>query len=125
MLAQEEARLLNHNYIGTEHLLLGLVREGEGVAALTLREFGVELEAVRDSVIERMGGRGAGRRRPAEARGEARAAGPVCPDCHRALAEGVLLRPVTVRTEDPSGEERQVIVIYCEVCGRTFGVLPA
>src|SRR5213596_1635323 len=45
MLAQEEAQRFNHNYIGTEHLLLGLVREGEGVAAKVLGNLGVELQS--------------------------------------------------------------------------------
>jgi ATP-dependent Clp protease ATP-binding subunit ClpC len=49
-LAQEEAQRFNHNYIGTEHLLLGLVREGEGVAAKVLGNLGVELNNVRSSV---------------------------------------------------------------------------
>jgi hypothetical protein len=49
-LAQEEAQRFNHNYIGTEHLLLGLVREGEGVAAKVLNNLGVELSNVRSSV---------------------------------------------------------------------------
>lgn len=56
-LAQEEAQRLNHNYMGTEHVLLGLVREGEGVGAQVLRELGVELEAVR-SKVELIIGRG-------------------------------------------------------------------
>ena len=47
VLAQEEARILNDNYIGTEHLLLGLIHEGEGVAAKALEGLGVSLEAVR------------------------------------------------------------------------------
>ena len=47
VLAQEEARLLNHNYIGTEHILLGLIHEGEGVAAKSLESLGISLEAVR------------------------------------------------------------------------------
>ena len=47
VLAQEEARLLNHNYIGTEHILLGLIHEREGVAADALRSLGISLEAVR------------------------------------------------------------------------------
>jgi ATP-dependent Clp protease ATP-binding subunit ClpA len=55
VLAQEEARLLNHNYIGTEHLLLGLLREGEGVAAGALTSMGIELEAVRSQVEEIIG----------------------------------------------------------------------
>jgi ATP-dependent Clp protease ATP-binding subunit ClpC len=57
VLAQEEARLLDHNYIGTEHILLGLIHEGEGVAATALEELGVSRETVR-SEVERMIGRG-------------------------------------------------------------------
>src|SRR5258708_34286254 len=49
-LAQEEAQRFNHNYIGTEHLLLGLVREGDGVAAKVLNNLGVELSKVRSAV---------------------------------------------------------------------------
>src|SRR6202048_3973124 len=56
-LAQEEATRFNHNYIGTEHLLLGLVREGEGVAAKVLSNLGVELNRVR-SAVEFIIGRG-------------------------------------------------------------------
>ena len=55
MLAQEEARLLNHNYIGTEHILLGLIHEGEGVAAKALESLGISLEAVRSQVEEIIG----------------------------------------------------------------------
>ena len=55
VLAQEEARLLNHNYIGTEHILLGLIHEGEGVAAKALESLGISLEAVRDQVEEIIG----------------------------------------------------------------------
>ena len=47
VLAQEEARMLNHNYIGTEHILLGLIHEGEGVAAKSLESLGISLEAVK------------------------------------------------------------------------------
>jgi hypothetical protein len=56
-LSQDEAQRFNHNYIGTEHLLLGLVREGEGVAAQVLRRMGVELPKVR-SAVELIIGRG-------------------------------------------------------------------
>ena len=55
VLAQEEARLLNHNYIGTEHILLGLIHEGEGVAARALESMGINLEAVRHQVVEIIG----------------------------------------------------------------------
>src|SRR2546430_16410838 len=56
-LAQEEAQRFNHNYIGTEHILLGLVREGDGVAARVLNNLGVELHKVR-SAVEFIIGRG-------------------------------------------------------------------
>ncbi|HCA74887.1 MAG TPA: ATP-dependent Clp protease ATP-binding subunit ClpC [Bifidobacterium sp.] len=55
VLAQEEARTLQHNYIGTEHLLLGLIREGEGVAAKALASKGVTLEDTRKQVVEMIG----------------------------------------------------------------------
>jgi ATP-dependent Clp protease ATP-binding subunit ClpC len=55
VLAQEEARLLNHNYIGTEHILLGLIHEGEGVAARALESMGISLESVRFQVVEIIG----------------------------------------------------------------------
>ena len=55
VLAQEEAKLLNHNYIGTEHILLGLIHEGEGVAAKALESLGINLDAVSDQVQEIIG----------------------------------------------------------------------
>jgi ATP-dependent Clp protease ATP-binding subunit ClpA len=55
VLAQEEARRLDHNYLGTEHILLGLVREGEGVAARALESLGISLEAVRQQVEQIIG----------------------------------------------------------------------
>ncbi|MGE5675845.1 MAG: ATP-dependent Clp protease ATP-binding subunit, partial [Mycobacterium leprae] len=55
-LAIEEARLLGHNYVGTEHILLGLIREGEGVAAQVLQNLGADLERVRNQVIHLLGG---------------------------------------------------------------------
>jgi hypothetical protein len=61
VLAQEEARMLNHNYIGTEHILLGLIHEGEGVAAQAIVSFGLTLEMARDQVRDIVG---AGRQAP-------------------------------------------------------------
>ncbi len=55
VLAQEEARMLNHNYIGTEHILLGLIHEGEGVASKALESLGISLESVREQVQEIIG----------------------------------------------------------------------
>jgi ATP-dependent Clp protease ATP-binding subunit ClpA len=58
VLAQEEARLLNHNYIGTEHILLGLIREGEGVAAQVLAAVGADPALVREQVVRLLSGEG-------------------------------------------------------------------
>ena len=55
VLAQDEARLLKHNYIGTEHLLLGLFRVDDGLAARVLKSLGIELQAVRDQVARIIG----------------------------------------------------------------------
>src|SRR5687767_3086694 len=55
VLAQEEAKMLNHNYIGTEHVLLGLIHEGEGVAAKALESLGISLDAVREQVQDIIG----------------------------------------------------------------------
>src|SRR5690554_2215705 len=59
-LAFDEARQLGHTYIGTEHILLGLIREGEGVAAQVLRNMGADLDSVRKQVVELLGGSGGG-----------------------------------------------------------------
>ena len=56
VLAQEEARTLKHNYIGTEHILLGLIREGEGVAAQVLVKLGADLNRVRQQVLQLLSG---------------------------------------------------------------------
>ena len=55
LLAQEEAKNLRHNYVGTEHILLGLLAEGEGVAAVALNNMGVDLETVRNEVLNVVG----------------------------------------------------------------------
>jgi ATP-dependent Clp protease ATP-binding subunit ClpC len=75
VLAREEAEVLNHDYLGTEHILLGLLREAEGVAAKALRSLGVSLEAVRQQVQEIVG------------RGESPPTGhiPVTPGARRSL----------------------------------------
>src|SRR5436309_2095706 len=70
VLAQEEARLLSHSYIGTEHILLGLIREGEGVAAQVLVKLGADLSRVRQQVIQLLSGYQGG----AQGKGEPQAA---------------------------------------------------
>jgi len=72
-LAREEARLLHHQYIGTEHLLLALIREGEGVAAKVLRDLDIDLRAAREQVMKVLGGAGG---EPTEAEGTQEAETP-------------------------------------------------
>src|ERR671930_638391 len=67
VLAQEEARTLGHNYIGTEHILLGLVRETEGVAARILLDFDADSEKIRNEVIRMLSGPGGRRQQGAAA----------------------------------------------------------
>lgn len=55
LLAQEEAKALKHNYVGTEHLLLGIIAEGQGVGALALKEFGIDIDNARKEVIKAIG----------------------------------------------------------------------
>src|SRR5437588_533079 len=74
VLAQEEARTLRHNYIGTEHILLGLVRENEGVAARILLDFDADSEKIRNEVIRMLSGPG-GRRQGSGAQAGQGAAG--------------------------------------------------
>src|SRR5205807_1217465 len=62
VLAQEEARTLKHNYIGTEHILLGLLRENEGVAARILLDFDADSEKIRNEVIRMLSGPGSRQR---------------------------------------------------------------
>src|ERR687887_2396110 len=78
VLAQEEARTLKHNYIGTEHILLGLVRENEGVAARILLDFDADSEKIRNEVIRMLSGPGGRRQGTGQGAGAAAAgaAGP-------------------------------------------------
>ena len=71
VLAQEEARMLSHNYIGTEHILLGLVRENEGVAARILLDFDADSEKIRNEVIRMLSGPGGRRSGGGQAAGAA------------------------------------------------------
>ena len=73
VLAQEEARTLKHNYIGTEHILLGLVRENEGVAARILLDFDADSEKIRNEVIRMLSGPGGRRQGSGQGAGAAAA----------------------------------------------------
>jgi hypothetical protein len=123
-LSLREALQLGHNYIGTEHLLLGLVREGEGVAVQVLVSLGADLSRVRQHVIQLLSGYQApgGHESVPVA-----VTGPRCPDC-RALLEGqVAYRVLTVEPTDASlgAGPLRVAFVYCQRCGTTIAHTPA
>src|SRR4029453_16227200 len=134
-LALREALQLGHNYIGTEHILLGLIREGEGVATQVLVQLGANLHDVRETVIQLMsgwtegGGSGGGEGGGAEeggAYGEVTAApieaigddAPTCPNCFGSLDETLAVK-VLETTAD--GETISVKTAYCRRGGVARG----
>lgn len=129
-LSLREALQLKHSYISTEHLLLGLVREGEGVAATVLVSLGADLSRVREQVIASMSG----------ARGETydedttttvvspvgsldtdslATRGPLCPHCRGTLIDGVRYRTIAVDSQDEGGEPIPTYAVFCLHCGVT------
>ena len=120
-LSLREALQLGHNYIGTEHILLGLLAEGEGVAVLTLAELGLEPPVVRAAVLDRAAGTGVA---PAPSgTGRTREDPPNCPGCWRSLEGRAASRVITVGG-DGEHDERRVRVVYCGACGQILGLLP-
>jgi len=126
-LALREALQLGHNYIGTEHILLGLVREGEGVAAQVLQKLGADLNRVRQAVIRLLGEKGQG---PSiepmvreEVEGETEQRGPRCPRCDADLAVFATYRTITVPDEEESAA-RKAAFVFCRSCSYTLGMLP-
>jgi ATP-dependent Clp protease ATP-binding subunit ClpC len=129
-----EGLQLGHNYIGTEHILLGLIREGEGVAAQVLQKLGADLNRVRQTVIQLLSGYTGG---VATASGETAAAvgsfheavadeatvpeqdHPVCPSCFASVEEHARVRRLPIDGD----ESRSVAVLYCGRCGVTLGVV--
>lgn len=144
-LSLREALRLKHDYIGPEHMLLGVIREGEGVASQVLVSLGADLRLVRQRVLELLGAepeeqaarrqrpgpeavgpRGSGPRpagrppRPAEPSGEA----PTCPTCAAGLDEEAVWTTLSVPSTEESGSPRPFTVVYCGGCGTTLAVLP-
>jgi ATP-dependent Clp protease ATP-binding subunit ClpA len=133
-LSLREALQLGHNYIGTEHILLGLIREGEGVAAQVLQELGADLNRVRQTVIQLLSGytgteaaaetfeepkqRWTFRPRPRSRRGGGD--GPQCPTCQAPLEGSTGVKRVTATGDE---EEREVTIAYCRSCGRALGTV--
>jgi ATP-dependent Clp protease ATP-binding subunit ClpA len=132
-LSLREALQLGHNYIGTEHILLGLVREGEGVAAQVLEKLGAHLDRVRQTVIELLpgssesAGRSPRRRRSRRIFEEAPTASPVsaeefplCPSCSAPLAETLAIKVFQLTVDD---QPAQAKVTYCSRCGTALGTI--
>lgn len=125
-LALREALQLGHSYIGTEHLLLGLIREGEGVGAKVIETLGVDLDHLYGDIIALMSGTAEdvesqvmemGRR------GVPVSDPPRCPQCRAGLVENARYRVIAVPAEDPEPDpvDLEVRVVYCSRCGTALG----
>ena len=129
-LSLREALQLEHNYIGTEHMLLGLVREGEGVAVQVLVSLGADLFRVRQQVIQLLSGFPAGVGGAEESVtatvGWVRSgpSGPRCPGCRELLEGQVAYRVLTVAPVEPDLSPLQVAFVYCRRCGVTITHTP-
>ena len=133
-LALREALHLSHNYIGTEHLLLGLIDEGEGVATQVLQSLGVDLEVLRADVFDFMSGlvhdvassegcEGTAKVATGVTGTAARVDGPTRQRCGAGLAEEARYRVIDVPGDDPDADEEvlSVRVIYCSRCRTAIG----
>jgi ATP-dependent Clp protease ATP-binding subunit ClpA len=122
-LSLREALQLGHNYIGTEHILLGLIREGEGVAAQVLRGLGADLNRVRETVIQLLSGytAGPGEQDPGEPWDPVEpwtpAPGPNCPWCNLPLESTLVHRTLLVPAADDEGEPVSFQALFCTGCG--------
>ena len=136
-LSLREALQLGHNYIGTEHILLGLVREGEGVAAQVLEKSGATMDRVREAVIALLSGYSTGQAAAAGGTAEPSAltwsdvpqadrpapaeSSPTCPNCRSSLAETLAGKTLELKVE---GEASMVKMAYCNRCGTALGPIP-
>jgi len=118
-LSLREALQLGHNYIGTEHILLGIVSEGEGVAVQVLTQLGTDLETVRRTTVGLLGAAEPG------PPGERPPVRPSCPTCHLDLAGRVAVQAVTVMVGESGSIDQQVLVAYCGSCGCSIGLVAA
>jgi ATP-dependent Clp protease ATP-binding subunit ClpC len=129
-LALREALQLNHSYIGTEHILLGLVREGEGVAATVLVSLGADLRSVRQEVTNLMTGHvahggGLATKAPDASGEQPPTPEPSCPQCRGSVSETARLRTIAVQAEDAQVDPVPIAVVYCGQCGTTLHMFQA
>jgi len=109
-LARDEARRLGHHYIGTEHLLLGLIREGEGIAAGVLESLGVNLERVQTQTLRALGGAAPAQPEPAKSGHRAAVTSGESGTLHKVRWEYLLVQTVrgddgTVRVQSVNGQD--------------------
>ena len=124
-LSLRESLQLGANYIGTEHILLGLIREGEGVAAQVLQKLGADLHRVRQTVIQFLSGYPAASEEipmtgwtPApRTTGWTPAAGPNCPWCSMPLEGSLAYRTMVAAPDDDEGDPISLFLLYCKGCG--------
>jgi len=125
-LSLRESLQLGANYIGTEHILLGLIREGEGVAAQVLQTLGADLSRVRQAVIQQLSGYpvAASEEIPTTgwtpASGTKRwtpASGPSCPWCSLPLEGSLAYRTMVAAPDDDEGDPISLFLLYCKGCG--------
>ena len=131
-LSLREALQLGHNYIGTEHILLGLIREGEGVATQVLVALGANLNRVRETVIQLLSGWteaaassggeeiGVSTETVAELVGVAADDAPTCPNCFGSLDETLAVKILETTADD---EPFSVKIAYCRRCGVALGAV--
>ncbi len=139
-LSLREALQLGHSHIGTEHILLGLVREGEGVAATVLVNLGADLSRVRQQVMRLVSGHGyaedvrlgALRQRLEYPSARTRvspdtAPEPRCPQCDAGLGEKARFRTISVPADDSESDRESITldVVYCSQCGMTLHMFTA
>ena len=123
-LSLREALQLNHNYIGTEHLLLGLVREGDGVAMSVLTSLGADPSRVRQEVIRLISSvgdpLGAGYNPVQAMPGTASAMSswePCCPRCRRPVSETARFGSIEVLPDNDEDDPLSLRIVYCRQCG--------
>jgi ATP-dependent Clp protease ATP-binding subunit ClpC len=116
-LSLREALQLGHNYIGTEHILLGLIREGEGVAAEVLQKLGANLDRVRNRVVRIIVHRVLEPEEEMPPEAWTPPSGPRCSSCSLPLENALAYRTLVAAPFDDEGDPISLLVLYCKSCG--------
>jgi ATP-dependent Clp protease ATP-binding subunit ClpC len=116
-LSLRESLQLGANYIGTEHILLGLIREGEGVAAQVLQKLGADLIRARQTVIQLLSGYTPSAYEEIPTKGWTPELGPTCPWCTKPLEDALAYRTMVAAPDDDEGDPISLFLLYCKGCG--------